>query len=79
MDQLEKSKVIEDIQENILPLAQQDLSEPYTIVLYLRALEAILVRLNMVFNYEKAIQNPQNIAELHAMRIAAKWLRYTLV
>lgn len=46
--------------------------------LYARAESAILHRLKKFLSYDTAIIDATNIKELHAMRIQAKWLRYTL-
>lgn len=37
-----------------------------------------LVRLGELYDWEKYVYNPQNVQELHNLRIAAKRLRYTL-
>ncbi len=39
---------------------------------------AILVRLQEMYDFAPAIRDPQNVRELHDMRIAAKRLRYTM-
>ncbi|MCK9506364.1 MAG: CHAD domain-containing protein [Porticoccaceae bacterium] len=46
--------------------------------LYQRAFEAISTNLDEFLSYENDIHDPENITELHAMRIAGKHLRYTL-
>lgn len=50
----------------------------YTPSLYQQAFEAISSTLEDFLSYEGYIQDPDNIEELHAMRIAGKHLRYTL-
>lgn len=50
----------------------------YTPSLYQQAFEAIRDILEEFLGYEAYIHNPENIKELHAMRIAGKHLRYTL-
>ena len=50
----------------------------YTPSLYQQAFEAIISNLDEFLSYEGFIHNPENIAQLHAMRIAGKHLRYTL-
>jgi len=50
----------------------------YTPSLYQQAFEAINTCLEAFLSYESYIHNPENITELHAMRIAGKHLRYTL-
>ncbi len=50
----------------------------YSTGLYFRAVSATFQRLECFLAYEISIYDPANIKELHAMRIQAKWLRYTL-
>ena len=50
----------------------------YTPSLYQQAFEAISDNLEEFLGYEAYIHDPENIKELHAMRIAGKHLRYTL-
>lgn len=50
----------------------------FTSSLYQQAYESITSNLDDFLSYEGFIHNPQNIAELHAMRIDGKHLRYTL-
>ncbi len=50
----------------------------YTPSLYQQAFEAINRSLEEFLSYEDFIHNPENVIELHAMRIAGKHLRYTL-
>ncbi len=52
--------------------------EEYASSLYVLASQSIQKRLEEFLSYEEYIQYPEKIAELHAMRIAAKRLRYTL-
>jgi CHAD domain-containing protein len=50
----------------------------YTPSLYQQAFEAISSALDEFLSYQGFIHDPDNIEELHAMRIAGKHLRYTL-
>jgi CHAD domain-containing protein len=50
----------------------------YTPSLYQQAFEAINGNLEEFLSFEQFIHDPQNIEELHAMRITGKHLRYTL-
>ena len=50
----------------------------YTPSLYQHAFEAISSNLEEFLSYEGYIHDPDNIEELHAMRIAGKHLRYTM-
>lgn len=49
-----------------------------TPAVYTRAREALTERLTELLTFEPYVYQPQRIAELHEMRIAAKRLRYTL-
>ncbi|MEE4193834.1 MAG: CHAD domain-containing protein, partial [Anaerolineae bacterium] len=50
----------------------------FTPSLYEKAFSAINENLDTFLSYQSDIYNPENIEELHAMRIAGKHLRYTL-
>jgi CHAD domain-containing protein len=50
----------------------------YSTALYFRAVSVIFQRLESFLAYEISMYDPANIKELHAMRIQAKWLRYSL-
>ena len=57
---------------------QQDQVYLYSPTLYHLAFNALSAHLDAFLAYEPYIERPECIAELHAMRIAAKRLRYTL-
>jgi len=79
LDQFDASHTIQDMQERLIPLlARQGQVYLYTPHLYLRAYEALVTRMEDFLGYEQYIDKPECVAELHAMRIAAKRLRYTL-
>lgn len=50
----------------------------YTPELYRRSFESIRANFEIFRSYEDRIQDPANIEDLHAMRIAGKNLRYTM-
>lgn len=50
----------------------------YTPSLYQQAFEAISTNLEEYLNYEGYIHDPENVEQLHAMRIVGKHLRYTM-
>lgn len=79
IDKLEKSKVLDQIENRFRPLSEipgeQDHRSP---ALYQLACERINQRLNEFLAYEVYIRRPEYKEELHAMRIAAKRLRYTM-
>ena len=52
--------------------------DPYATEVYLRAAAAIRLQLEQFLAYSVCVYQPEHSAELHAMRIAAKHLRYTL-
>lgn len=75
---LEKSGLVADMQKVLTRRQTTAEDEPCSHFLYHHASDAILSRLENVFSFEPYIHQPERVAELHAMRIATKWLRYTL-
>jgi CHAD domain-containing protein len=81
MDRLELSGVLEQMGGKLRQIRVQarmhhaDESSPYV---YERAYLAISFRLENMLAYENYVTQPERIEELHAMRIAAKRLRYTM-
>ncbi len=81
LDHLQTSQTLDEMGEALRQaLVQARLSQtiahsPYV---YQRANSEILLRLEELLSYESYIYQPEHIAELHAMRIAAKRLRYTM-
>lgn len=81
MDGLELSGVLEEMGGTLRQIRVQarmhhaDESSPYV---YERAYLAISFRLENMLAYETYVTQPERIEELHAMRIAAKRLRYTM-
>ncbi len=79
LDELENKHVLDTLDEqNRARLGDQAAGEPYDFALYQLAKGAILDLLKKFLAYEVFIHDPEAISELHAMRIAAKRLRYTL-
>ena len=78
LKRLEKSGVVESMAQKLAPLDifkdLIDLKDPQLLIM---AREAIDNKLTDFLSYETYIHNPECVAELHAMRIAAKRLRYT--
>ena len=73
--------------DGFYPMLERDLTQvspglspetPYPHALYIRAAGAIQERLDEFLAYEPYVHRPECILELHAMRIAAKQLRYTM-
>lgn len=79
LDELVQMGTFEDIEIGVgAYLFQNGLNAPYSIDLYFLAAEAITKRLNDLFQYRDCVYHPEQMAELHLMRITAKRLRYTL-
>ncbi len=76
---LEKNETLINLQsqlEKIIGSARD--TYLYTPSLYQKAFSSINENLETFLSYEKYISNPENVKELHAMRIAGKKLRYTI-
>ena len=79
LDHFEGSNIPVEMHNILDPLAlQQDTTIPPHADLYHLAYQTITARLVDFFQREIAIRDPENITELHAQRITAKHLRYTL-
>jgi len=74
LDQMEKSDVLSSLQA-ALPTEGEIV---YTDNLYKLAFQSISGRLDDFLSYEPYVDQPERVEELHAMRISAKWLRYTM-
>ncbi len=78
MRKLAESGVLDEMEERLTPLADQaEKAYIYTPALYQHSFQNISGRLDTFLSYEEIIYQPDKVAELHQMRIAAKWLRYT--
>jgi CHAD domain-containing protein len=85
MDDAEKSDALIEMQTYFSLPSPVETSEgstnprsEYSTALYFRAVSSIFQRLESFLAYEISMYDPKNIKELHAMRIQAKWLRYSL-
>ena len=79
MDQLQSDEVLEKLSELTLPLADKASSVYlFSPGLYVKAYDGIQTQIDELFRHEKDIHDPANITELHAMRISAKRLRYSI-
>jgi CHAD domain-containing protein len=81
LDKLENSGVIDEMRiffhnQNIQAKSKRKRPLPYGIAPV--AASRIAIRLAKLHSYERWVHNPDAIAEHHAMRIAAKKLRYTI-
>jgi len=79
LDGLQKKGTLQAMGNRLGPLVERkDQVYLYTPYLYLTGYNHISQRLQDFFAYEPYVELPECVAELHAMRIAAKQLRYTL-
>ena len=79
LDAFEDSQAMVDMEGRLQPVAaMREQVYLYTPALYQRGFNAITSHLNEFLALESCLEQPEKIAELHAMRIAAKKLRYVL-
>lgn len=79
MNQLTASSLLAVMAAELRPLA--DRAEEiyiYTPALYQHSFQTISARLETLLSYDAIVNQPDKVTELHQMRIAAKWLRYTV-
>ncbi|GAP15252.1 uncharacterized conserved protein [Longilinea arvoryzae] len=75
---LVKSDVLMEMQRKLNPILKGIENLPRSAPLYALACTAVREKLEQFLYYEPFIQDPEDKDDLHAMRIAAKHLRYTL-
>lgn len=76
---LQQGGILDKMQKQLKKLtAGAENTYLYTPSLYQQAFEAISSSLEEFLSYESYIHDPENIEELHAMRISGKHLRYTM-
>jgi CHAD domain-containing protein len=74
-----ESKTIEALREHFTGFDQRKENVYlYTPALYRHSFDSIQQRLEDFLGYREIIHDPAKVTELHEMRIAAKWLRYTM-
>lgn len=81
LDSLEKSKLLDQMENALAPRvpAEEDAAPPvYSLALYRLAYQSIHDQLEDFLSYQEIVHKPEEVEQLHAMRIAAKHLRYTL-
>jgi CHAD domain-containing protein len=81
LDRLEASHTLADMGELLRDQVVQARLinlDPHAPEVYVRAAEAIRLQLEEFLAYDVFVYQPEHNVELHAMRIAAKHLRYTL-
>ncbi len=75
----EHSNIVTEMAQKFAPLdIYRDTVDLHDVELLRFAAEAITVKLTDFLAFSEIVDQPERIAELHAMRIAAKRLRYTL-
>lgn len=79
LDELRSKETLEEMHAFLEPVAARaEGVYLYTPALYAHAFEAILGRLDVFEAYDEIVPQVDKVEELHQMRIAAKWLRYTM-
>ena len=79
MDRMLAEQLIERLENWVKPLLEQSKTVYlYTPALYQLAFQGIQVRIEELLSHVPYISDPQNVLELHAMRISAKRLRYAM-
>ncbi len=80
MDMLSEQQVLENVMRNYLAPVLERAGNVYLFSpgLYQLAFDSIKTQIDELFLHEDYIHDPANKLELHAMRISAKRLRYTL-
>lgn len=79
MEELIRSGLLQEMDSRLHPLAdQREYIYLFTPAMYRHAFNAISTRLEEFLAYDSIVDQPEQKEALHAMRIKAKWLRYTL-
>lgn len=79
LDSLAKDHLVETMQKQLQPLVEKN-EQVYLFspALYQLSFDSVTAELDHFLSYESFIAKPECVDELHAMRIAAKQMRYTL-
>jgi CHAD domain-containing protein len=79
LEQLEQDHLLDDLHKRLSKtLEKQSQAYLYTPAIYQLGYESISTQLDDLLTYEPYVSHPEQEEELHALRIAAKKLRYTL-
>lgn len=79
LDRLEASATIPGLSRRLEPFEErQNQTYLYTPALYKRGYDSIMEKMQNYLGYSDCVEQPDKVEELHAMRIAAKHLRYTM-
>jgi len=78
MEKLTSSGILDAMAAELQPVADRAQAVYiFTPALYQHSFQAISGRLETLLAYDEIVYQPEKVTELHQMRIAAKWLRYT--
>ena len=78
LDKIEDQAILQKLKKILAPWEKHgEEVYLYTPALYTLSHQAIIRRLDQFLSLEEFIFNPENVTEIHEMRMAAKWLRYT--
>jgi len=78
LDKIEEEEMVEEMTKALEPWQERaDQVYLFTPAIYTLAFEAIVSRLDPFLALEEFIFKPEQIKEIHEMRMCAKWLRYT--
>jgi len=75
---IQKDMALDKMSASLLAYISEQPDQPYSSNLYQLSYERMNQRLENFLSFQKFIYFPDKKQELHAMRIAAKWLRYSL-
>jgi CHAD domain-containing protein len=78
LDETEKSGVLPEMQKTFYALLSSGMPDACLPSPYELARIEIFARLTEVLDFDSSVRSPENITELHGMRIAAKHLRYSM-
>lgn len=79
VEQLGQRQVLEHMRAQLTASAGiVETAESFTLALYQRSYHAIHQRAAALQSFQSIVEQPEKKEELHEMRIAAKWLRYSL-
>jgi len=79
MEKLAQDGTVAELRSVLEPQAERSTDiYQFTPQLYRHAFQHISGRLEEFLGYAEIVHLPEKVAELHEMRIAAKWLRYTM-
>jgi CHAD domain-containing protein len=78
LDRFARTGVLAAMTAELSETAAGPAGTPHPQALYLHARDSVLPRLDEFLAFDAIVARPEQVEELHAMRIAAKRLRYTL-